>query len=155
MAQIGADYFLQTSRLERGTVFTWQVKQQFDGFLRKTLSSAASVKSADEFSWRNKGEKNRNKNSMDVHIMCKRLSRSSPRMATRNGIIAVSINNCPAFNRPEPNPPAASDMLFLGQNNSRLTSNDYEKPNSQIHPRLCPAGRGFNRHGQPIEFTNK
>jgi hypothetical protein len=54
MAQIGADCFLQTSRLERETVFTWQVKQQIDGFLRKTLSSAASVKSADEFNCGNK-----------------------------------------------------------------------------------------------------
>jgi hypothetical protein len=27
MAQIGADYFLQICRLERGTGFTWQVKQ--------------------------------------------------------------------------------------------------------------------------------
>jgi hypothetical protein len=61
MAQIGADYFLQTSRLERGTVFTWQVKQQFDGFLRKTLSSAASVKSADEFNWGNKVKKSATK----------------------------------------------------------------------------------------------
>jgi hypothetical protein len=54
MAQIGADYFLQISRLERGTVFTWQVKQPLDGFLQKALSSAASVKSADEFNCGNK-----------------------------------------------------------------------------------------------------
>src|SRR5208283_4153144 len=43
--------------LERGTVFTWLVKQQLDGFLLKTLSSAASVKSADEFNCGNKDEK--------------------------------------------------------------------------------------------------
>ena len=37
-----------------------------------------------------------------VSILCNRLSRSSLRMAARNGIVTVNIINCPALNRSRP-----------------------------------------------------